>query len=245
MLIIKEMDDKLYINSRGFYLKLNLNESEVFIKLIRDDLTTQNTNVIVNAANNKLLFGDGIAGAIYKKAGPPINDECKAIMKNRNNKNFENGEVVPTSCGNMQNENLLYIFHGIGPYYHHDTKNESSELRLTFDSCLSLAEASEFSLESISIPPISTGLFGYPIDGCARVFFQCMTDFIKEKISNTSKICLKEIRMCIIDSKTFDIFKEEYNIFLIETKKNFTNYIREDWFIEFGTKHEHNLKKLN
>lgn len=239
------MDDKELKNSRGFFIKFKINEIVFMFKLIRDDLTTQNTNVIVNAANNKLLFGDGIAGAIYKKAGPPINNECKEIMKNRNNKNLDNGEVVPTSCGNMQNENLLYIFHAVGPYYFGGQRNESFELMLSFQSCLNLAESAEFSVESISIPPISTGLYGYPIFDCAKLFFVCLTDFIKDKITNLSKISLKEIRMCIIDSKTFDPFKVEYDLFLIDIKKNFSLFVSDYGYIEFGSKNAHILKKFN
>ena len=239
------MDDKAKQNLRGYYTKLKLNDTELTFKLLRDDLTTQNTNVIVNAANNKLLFGDGIAGAIYKKAGPPINDECKQIMKNRNNKNLDNGEVIPSSCGNMQNENLLYIFHAVGPYWFGGERSERFELMLTFQSCLALAEASEFSVESISIPPISTGLFGYPIDDCAKVFFEVLIQMFQDKTENRSKVILKEIRIVIIDSKTFDPFKDQFDKFLIEVQSKFATFLSEYGWIEYGDKNSHILKKLN
>lgn len=238
------MDDKSTKNIKGFYIKLKINEIEIILKIIKDDLTTQNTNIIVNAANNKLLFGGGIADAIFKKAGFSINDECKAIMRNRDNKNLDNGEVIPTSCGAMQNENLIYVFHAVGPYYYGGERNERLDLMLTFQSCLNLAESNEFMVESIAIPPISTGLFGYPIKDCAKVFYNCLTEFIKDKSTNASKVCLKDIRMCIIDSKTYEFFKDEFDLFLIEMQTNYANYLVENGYIEFGLKNVHLLKKI-
>lgn len=238
------MDDKVK-NARGFYITFKVDDSQITLKLLRDDLTIQKTNVIVNAANNKLLFGDGIAGAIYKKAGPPINDECKQIMKNRNNKNLDNGEVIPSSCGNMTNENLIYIFHAVGPYYHGGERNERFELMLTFMSCLNLAEAPEFSVESISIPPISTGLFGYPIYDCAKVFYSCITELIQDKIAKRSKVCLKDIRMVIIDEKTFNPFKDEFDTWLTEISTSLSGNISEYGYIEYGSNNSHILKKLS
>ena len=236
------MDDKTLKSSKGFYIKFNINDTEIIFKFVKDDLTTQNTNIIVNAANNKLLFGGGIAEAIYKKAGYSINDECKAIMKNRNNKNLDNGEVIPTSCGAMQNENLLYVFHAVGPYYYGGERNEKLDLMLTFQSCLNLAESNEFMVESIAIPPISTGLFGYPIKDCAQIFFNCLTEFIKDKSTNVSKACLKDIRMCIIDSKTYDFFKDEFYTFLKEMQTEYSTFVIENGYIEFSLKNCHILK---
>jgi putative ATPase len=166
-------------------------------------------------------------------------------MKNRNNKNLDNGEVIPSSCGNMQNENLIYIFHAVGPYYFGGERNERFELMLTFQSCIGLAEAAEFSVESISIPPISTGLFGYPIYDCAKVFYGCISELVQDKIANKSKVCLKEIRMVIIDDKTFNPFKDELDLFKTEIKStNLATYICEEGYIEFGLKNAHILKKF-
>jgi O-acetyl-ADP-ribose deacetylase (regulator of RNase III) len=195
------------------------------LKLIlkRDDLTVQETNVIVNAANDELWLGGGVAGAIRRKGGEKIQDECRRIVKERG-KCFDNGAVVPTEIGDFDNKNLKKIFHAVGPIYRDGERGEEEELRKTFFNCFILAE--ELKLESISLPPISSGIFGYPKKECANVYYETLIKFIKDKIEKNSSFVLKEIRMVIIDYETYLPFVKSLNMdYSNKFKKEFENEI--------------------
>lgn len=185
----------------GYCLKWN--DINFKFILVLDDILNQNTNVIVNPSNSKLLLGDGISGQIYKKGGSGIQRELDKIMKDKGELGV--GEVVTSGIGNIKNLNMKRLFHAVGPLYKNGRDNEEFFLKLTFNACLELAEKHKY--KSISIPPISSGIFKYPKDECALVFYDCLMDFIDEKRKYDKS--LNEIRMCIYDTETFDIF---YNI---------------------------------
>jgi len=175
--------------------------------LIKDDLTTQNTCAIVNAANESLWLGGGVAGAIKKKGGPQIQNECDEIIKLKKRINI--GNVEHTGVGNFKNENLKYIFHAVGPMYNGGKNNEEFLLQKTFKNCLKKANE-ELQIESISLPPISSGIFGYPKRACAAVFYKVLHEYIKENLNLNKELILKEIRMVIIDEETYSIFEDEH-----------------------------------
>jgi putative ATPase len=191
---------------------LNDNNKSFKFLLLNEDLTEQDTNAIVNAANSSLVLGSGVAGAIRRKGGPSIQMECDNIMNERK-KILRNGDVVRTNCGDFKNNNLKYIFHAVGPMYFGGNKGEKDDLANTFDNCFKLSNDEK--IESISIPPISSGIFGYPKKECAQVFFSCLEKYIDElKQSDGKNFTLKEIRMVIIDQETFSYFDKEFKEFL-------------------------------
>jgi O-acetyl-ADP-ribose deacetylase (regulator of RNase III) len=188
------------------------------LNLRRDDLTEQETNVIVNAANNELRLGGGVAGAIRNKGGYKIQEECTKKLNLRGSY-FENGDVVPTGIGDFKNKNLNYIFHAVGPVYYNGKQNEAEELKRTFLNCFKLSE--KLNVESISIPPISSGIFGYPKAECAEIFYRCLEIYVRHKIKSGTPIVLKEIRMTIIDMETYSVFVEIHNKKILEYKNSF------------------------
>ena len=117
--------------------------------LINDDLLLQKTEVIVNAANGMLQLGGGVAGAINLSAGPSVQRECDLIMKGKNNRKLQNGEVEETGKGNLRNQNLKKIFHAVGPVYFDGKRNEKEDLIKTFKNILN--KANELKYKSISI----------------------------------------------------------------------------------------------
>jgi O-acetyl-ADP-ribose deacetylase (regulator of RNase III) len=246
------MDKFLKINSKG--IKPN-NVSEYCIEwkngfkffMKKDDLTAQETNVIVNAANNDLWLGGGVAGAIRKKGGEEISRECQEYVKKCGT--VKNGEVVPTGSGKFPNKNLKFIFHAVGPVFRNGNCGERKDLKNAFMNCFLLCD--RMKLESISLPPISSGIFGYPKDQCAFVFYDCLEEFLKSKINlekikntedekkeaeiqidnnlksldNSTPIILKEVRMTIIDQETFSVFAEVHELLVKRYKKVFGDQI--------------------
>lgn len=185
--------------------------------LRRDDLTIQETNAIVNAANNDLWLGGGVAGAIRRKGGAKIQAECSKLV-NQRGQNFENGDVVATGIGDFSNKNLKYIFHAVGPVYYNGKRNEDKELKRAFLNCFKLSD--KLKIESISIPPISSGIFGYPKAECAEIFYNCLEIYVNFKFKSGTPIGLKDIRMTIIDDETYSIFVKVHNSKIIRYKDN-------------------------
>lgn len=180
-------------------------KNKLLYSLIKDDLTLQDTNVIVNAANSDLWLGSGVAGAIRRKAGNSLQSECSQLIKSIG-RELNNGEVAITGIGEMKNENLKYIFHAVGPIYRDGNRGEDMDLFNAFYNCFK--KANEQSL-SIAIPPISSGVFGYPKNECAKVFYETLIKFIEEN----EELNIPEIRMTIIDDLTYSEFvkvHEEY-----------------------------------
>lgn len=206
---------------------MNLTEKKISFKikqkyllsLIKGDLTSQNTNAIVNAANNKLYLGSGVAGAIKKKFGPLVQKKCNEIM-NKETNYLKNGEVRETNTDGIdlkeENNNLKYILHAVGPIYKNGNFNERKDLENCFINSFILAQ--KLKLESISLPPISSGIFHFPKDECADVFFTCAYNFFQQ-IEFNGLSSLKEIRMVIIDDETFNIFEKSIFYFFEKGKE--------------------------
>jgi len=160
------------------------------IKLVKGDITELEVDAIVNAANSRLKMGGGVAGAILRKGGWSIQEECDKIGY------CPVGGAVITRAGKLK---AKYVIHAVGPRMgegHEDKKLESATL-----SALKLAE--EHNVESIAFPAISTGIFGFPKDRCAKIMLRTVVNYLKEG----SKI--KQVIFCLYDDETYRIFSEE------------------------------------
>jgi len=208
--------------------------------LRRDDLTSQETNAIVNAANNDLWMGGGVAGAIRRKGGPKIQAECSKLV-NQRGQNVENGEVVHTGIGDFSNTNLKYIFHAVGPVYYNGKRDEDIELKRAFSNCFKLSD--KLKIESISIPPISSGIFGYPKEECAEIFYDCLEIYVNSKLKSGSSICLKDIRMTIIDEETYSIFVKVHKTKIMRYKEIMSANILQ--LIPDDNKEDHQVEESN
>jgi O-acetyl-ADP-ribose deacetylase (regulator of RNase III) len=134
------------------------------VRILLGDITKQNVDVIVNAANSTLFGGGGVDGAIHATGGPQILEECREIRRTRYPHGLPTGEVVLTTGGNLP---ARYVIHTVGPI----TRIGHEPDALLLASCYrnSLALAAENGLRSIAFPAISTGAFGYPSEQAAPV----------------------------------------------------------------------------
>jgi len=128
------------------------------------DITTQNVDAIVNAANSTLLGGGGVDGAIHRVGGPNILRECEEIRRAKYPKGLPTGQAVITTGGNLP---ARYVIHTVGPIYGRDSQHEAELLASCYQN--SLALAAENSLSTIAFPSISTGAYGYPRQAAADV----------------------------------------------------------------------------
>ena len=218
-------EEKNFLNSKSYSksyapknyrVSFQISETEKLeFCLLKDNLMTQEVNAIVNAANEQLQLGGGVAGQIRMIGGSSIQRMCDKIIDKRGV--LKIGEVEATGKGDFKNENLKYIFHAVGPFYHGGKSQENYYLEKAFSNCLNLAN--ELNLKSIAIPPISTGIFGFPIQDASEIFFFTVLNYWEkylfinkklEKNSNTKSLSLQEIRMTVYDEKTFLPFEATF-----------------------------------
>ena len=160
------------------------------IKLVQGDITELPTNVIVNAANAQLILGGGVAGAIRRKGGSAIQEECDKIGGT-----FVGGAVI-TSGGNLK---AGPVIHAVGPRM--GEGDEDAKLRNAVTNSLKLMD--EHRLKSIAFPAISTGIFGYPIDRCAKIMIMTA----KEYLAGETQI--REVIFCLYSNPDFEVFNRE------------------------------------
>ena len=160
------------------------------IRLIQGDITDLETDVIVNAANAQLILGGGVAGAIRKKGGPTIQEECNKIEGT-----FVGGAVITTG-GNLK---AKHVIHAVGPRM--GEGNEDKKLKNATLNSLKLMD--EHKLKSIAFPAISTGIFGYPIERCSKI----MISTAKEYLGGNTQI--EEIIFCLFTTSDFESFYKE------------------------------------
>ena len=160
------------------------------IKLIQGDITDQATDAIVNAANAQLILGGGVAGAIRRKGGPIIQEECNKIGGT-----FVGGAVITTG-GKLK---AKHVIHAVGP-----RMGEGDEDRKLMNAALnSLKLMDEHGLKSIAFPAISTGIFGYPIDRCAKILISTTKEYIAAETQ------VKEVIFCLFSNSDYEVFNKE------------------------------------
>ena len=139
------------------------------LSLIQGDITRQDTEAIVNAANRTLIGGGGVDGAIHRAGGKAILDECKQIG------GCETGEAVITTGGNLP---AKYVIHTVGPVYRDGQKGEPDLLESAYRSSLKLASANN--IKSISFPSISTGAYRFPREQAAGIALQTAINYLQD-----------------------------------------------------------------
>jgi len=141
------------------------------VDLVHGDITQQDTDAIVNAANSALAGGGGVDGAIHRAAGP----EVMAQTRRQFPAGCATGSAVATGAGKMQ---ARFIFHAVGPVWGGGRKDEPDLLRSAIDRCLELAVEND--CRSIAFPAISTGVYRYPVDLAAETSLETVRDFLIE-----------------------------------------------------------------
>jgi len=159
------------------------------IKIIRGDITTQMVDAIVNAANNSLLGGGGVDGAIHRAAGPGLIEECRKLG------GCSTGEAKITGGHRLA---AKWIIHTVGPVWRGCNHDEDRLLADSYRNCLNLAK--ENGIRSIAFPSISTGAYGFPIERASRIA-------IKEVIAHMAQNALPEkvIFVCF-DEHSYQVY---------------------------------------
>jgi O-acetyl-ADP-ribose deacetylase (regulator of RNase III) len=164
--------------------------NDTLLELLEGDITDLDTEAIVNAANEDLAMGTGVAGAILSKGGESIQQECERIG------GTPVGTSVMTTAGELNAERVI---HAVGP--RQGEGDEDRKLASAVRSALALAD--RHGLRSIAIPAISTGSFGFPVDRCARIL---LTEIHRYLQGGTK---LSRVSVCLLDDDTFKVFRTE------------------------------------
>ena len=172
-------------------MKARVNDVE--IELVQGDITEMDTEAIVNAANERLAHGGGVAGAISRKGGPVIQRESDEWVRTYGR--VKTGTAAITRGGKLK---ARWVIHAVGPIM--GSGDEDEKLRQATESALALARQRK--IKSITFPAISTGIFGFPVDRCADIMLR--TAFEHAKNHPVPSL----IRFCLWDRKTFDIFAQ-------------------------------------
>jgi O-acetyl-ADP-ribose deacetylase (regulator of RNase III) len=161
------------------------------VRVVRGDLTEERVDAIVNAANSRLAHGGGVAGAIVRRGGREIQEESNRVAP------VPVGQAKMTGAGRLP---AGHVIHAVGPMW--GEGDEDAKLRSAVQSSLALAEQQGFG--TISMPAISSGIFGFPKEGCAEVFMAAIRDYFSDHPGGS----LQEVRLCNIDAETSRIFAE-------------------------------------
>lgn len=168
-------------------VELKINKST--LELIQGDITEQDTDAIVNAANAALQLGGGVAGAIRRKGGPKIQEECNKIGGT-----FVGGAVITTG-GNLK---ARHVIHAVGPRW--GEGNEDAKLRNATLNSLKVADQNN--LKSVSFPAISTGIFGFPLKRASEIMLKTTIEYLKGETG------LDKVVFVLFDNDTLNTFKE-------------------------------------
>ncbi len=167
-------------------MEIKINRS--VLELTQGDITDQTTDAIVNAANAALQMGGGVAGAIRRRGGPAIQEEC-----NRIGGTYVGGAVITTGGKLAAN----YVIHAVGPRH----REEHGDAKLKDATLNSLLLADKNRLKSVAFPAISTGIFGFPKDRCATIMLSTTIAYLEGPTK------LEKVVYCLYDKKTLEIFE--------------------------------------
>jgi O-acetyl-ADP-ribose deacetylase (regulator of RNase III) len=163
------------------------------IELVKGDITGQEVDAIVNAANSTLLGGGGVDGAIHRKGGPDILEECKKVRAEQYPEGLPTGKAVATTAGKLP---ARWVIHTVGPVF---SKSEDRSQLLASCHMEALYVADELGAKSVAFPAISTGVYGYPLEDAAPVAVTA----VKEA---TTKV--EEVRFVLFDDEAHRAFEK-------------------------------------
>ena len=164
------------------------------ITFVEGDITEQDVDAIVNAANHSLLGGGGVDGAIHRRGGPEILAECQKLRKDKYPDGLPTGQAVATTAGRLK---ARWVIHTVGPTYA-ESKDKSHLLADCFRNSLAVAE--ELGARTVAFPAISTGVYRWPVDDAARIAVTTV------RATDTQ---VDEVRFVLFDQRAYDAFSAQ------------------------------------
>lgn len=169
------------------------------LQIVQGDITTEEVDAIVNAANEQLAHGGGVAWAISKKGGPKIQSESDAWV--RTHGQVSHAHPAWTAGGLLP---AKYVIHAVGPVWINGRDDEEQKLQ---DAVIgSLQVADELKCELVSMPAISTGIFGFPKDRAAEIIFKAIGNYFDKNKTSAVKV----VRIVLFDQSTIDAFLKQW-----------------------------------
>lgn len=161
------------------------------ITLVQGDITDQSVDAIVNAANSSLLGGGGVDGAIHRRGGPAILEECRKLRASSYGRGLPTGQAVATTAGALD---ARWVIHTVGPV--HSTAEDRSDLLV---SCYreSLRVADELGARTVAFPAVSAGIYGWPMDDAARIAIETV---------RATQTTVEEARFVLFDERAYAAF---------------------------------------
>jgi len=164
------------------------------ITVIEGDITRQQVDAIVNAANSSLMGGGGVDGAIHKAAGPELYEECRGL------KGCATGQAKATRGYRLP---AKWVIHTVGPIWRDGNRGENEKLAQCYRSSLDLAV--QLHVRTIAFPSISTGAYGFPLDGAARIALTEVSNFLRQ--NNT----IEKVTFVCFNKRVFDCYSAVLN----------------------------------
>jgi O-acetyl-ADP-ribose deacetylase (regulator of RNase III) len=171
---------------------VKINKTQLVLK--QGDITREDVDAIVNAANSSLMGGGGVDGAIHRAGGPAILEECKRVRAERGP--LPTGQAVMTTGGNLK---ALHVIHTVGPVWRGGRSAEDEFLASAYRNSLALAD--EKGLRSVAFPSISTGAYGYPVDEAARAALRAVVEYLRGESG------IAEVRFVLFDGGTYRAYE--------------------------------------
>ncbi|MGW0759876.1 O-acetyl-ADP-ribose deacetylase [Streptomyces sp. NPDC002814] len=161
------------------------------ITLVQGDITRQTADAIVNAANSSLLGGGGVDGAIHRRGGPAILEECRALRAAQYGKGLPTGQAVATTAGELD---ARWVIHTVGPVFS-QTEDRSALLASCYRESLRVAD--ELGARTVAFPAISTGMYRWPMEDAARIAVETV---------RATETQVEEVRFVLFDDRAYQAF---------------------------------------
>jgi O-acetyl-ADP-ribose deacetylase (regulator of RNase III) len=178
--------------------KMKFHVGKACIHLVQGDITNMETDAIVNAANSSLMGGGGVDGAIHRKGGPKILEECKKLRDTEWPQGLPTGKAVLTTAGNLRAKNII---HTVGPVWLDGDHGESQLLAQAYQNSLKLASCN--GLKSIAFPSISTGAYRYPMEKASQIALKTIKEFLEKNNS------LEEVELVLFSKNALEIYADK------------------------------------
>ncbi|MGW8065518.1 O-acetyl-ADP-ribose deacetylase [Streptomyces ziwulingensis] len=161
------------------------------LTLVQGDITRESADAIVNAANSSLLGGGGVDGAIHRRGGPAILEECRGLRAGHLGKGLPTGEAVATTAGDLD---ARWVIHTVGPVWSAE-QDRSDLLASCYRSCLRVAD--ELGARTVAVPAISTGVYSWPMEDAARIAVETV---------RATPNAVAEVRFVLFDARAYAAF---------------------------------------